>query len=172
MPFKPLITLCLALSLVTAAHTAHAGPTAHDSDLYKTVKALDAQLFGANITCDLKTLDALVDDKLEFYHDKGGLMQGKAAFLDATKNNICHKVERQLIENTLEVYPLENYGAIELGEHTFCNKIETPVCKDETNGIGKFFMLWQKTGDGWKLTRVISYDHLNDWERKPRPAAK
>jgi hypothetical protein len=24
---------------------------------------------------------------------------------------------------------------------------ETPVCKDETNGIGRFFMLWQKHGD-------------------------
>ena len=67
---------------------------------------------------------------------------------------------------TLEVYPLQNYGAIELGEHTFCNRVETPVCKDETNGIGRFFMLWQKQGDVYRLTRVISYDHLSDRERR------
>lgn len=168
MSFKPLMTLCLTLSLAGMVQTARADAVPNDSDLYTQVKALDQQFFLAYNTCDLKTLGALVDDNLEFYHDKTGLMTGKTAFMDAIQNNICHKVERQLVESTLEVYPLETYGAIELGQHTFCNKVETPVCKDETNGIGKFFMLWQKTGDTWRLTRVISYDHLNGWQRKPK----
>ena len=172
MSFKPLITLCLALSLTGMAQAAHADAAPHDSDLYKQVKALDKQLFDAYNTCDLKTLATLVDDNLEFYHDKGGLMTGKGPFLDAIQKNICHKVERQLVADSFEVYPLETYGAIELGDHTFCNKAETPVCKDETNGIGKFFMLWQKTGETWKLKRVISYDHLSDWQRKPKPASQ
>jgi hypothetical protein len=137
-----------------------------DSPTYIEVKELDRKLFQAYNACDLVTLSDLVDENLEFYHDRGGLSVGRAEFLTAIKNNICHKVRRELVTTTLEVYPLANYGAIELGEHTFCNMAETPVCKDATNGIGKFFMLWQKQGDRYRLTRVISYDHLSDRERK------
>jgi hypothetical protein len=136
------------------------------SALYSQVKGLDERIFQAYNTCDLATLAGMVDDDLEFYHDKTGLSLGKANFIKAIKNNICHKVRRELVISTLEVFPLQDYGAIEIGEHTFCNMSETPVCKDETNGIGKFFMLWQKQGDQYRLTRVISYDHLTDRERR------
>jgi hypothetical protein len=137
-----------------------------DSAIYQQVKALDDRIFQAYNTCDLATLADMVDDNLEFYHDKSGLSVGKSNFIAAIKNNICHKVKRGLVASTLEVFPLQDYGAIEAGQHTFCNMVETPVCKDETNGIGRFFMLWQKQGDHYRLTRVISYDHLSDRERK------
>ena len=137
-----------------------------DSPLYRQVKALDTKVFKAYNSCDLATLSDMVDENLEFYHDKTGLSLGKAGFIIAIKNNICHKVRRELVLATLEVFPLKNYGAIEIGSHTFCNMSETPVCKDETNGVGKFFMLWQKQGDQYRLTRVVSYDHLSDRERK------
>jgi hypothetical protein len=137
-----------------------------DSAIYLQVRALDDKIFQAYNTCDLATLADMVDDNLEFYHDKSGLSAGKSNFIAAIKNNICHKVKRGLVVSTLEVFPLQDYGAIEVGQHTFCNMVETPVCKDETNGIGKFFMLWQKQGDQYRLTRVISYDHLSDRERK------
>jgi Domain of unknown function (DUF4440) len=137
-----------------------------DVPLYRTIKTLDRNLFEAYNTCDLTALSDLVDENLEFYHDRSGLAVGRASFLASIRNNICHKVQRQLVASSLQVYPLENYGAIELGEHTFCNLAETPVCKDETNGIGKFFMLWQKQGERYRLTRVISYDHMSDRVRQ------
>jgi hypothetical protein len=136
------------------------------SAVYQQVKALDERIFQAYNNCDLATLADMVDDNLEFYHDKAGLSVGKASFITAIKNNICYKVKRGLVVSTLEVFPLQGYGAIEVGQHTFCNMAETPVCKDETNGIGRFFMLWQKQGDYYRLTRVISYDHLSDRERR------
>ena len=128
----------------------------------------DDGFFAAYNNCELATLGAIVDERLEFYHDKDGLTLGKAPFIDAIKQYICNTVERRLVASSLQVFPLENYGAIEIGEHTFCNRVETPVCKDETNGIGRFFMLWQKQGETYRLTRVISYDHLNDRERKAK----
>jgi len=137
-----------------------------DNPTFQQVRALDQKLFQAYNSCDLTTLGDLVDDGLEFYHDKSGLSVGKANFLNAIKNNICHKVRRELIASTLEVYSLENYGAVELGEHTFCNMMETPVCNDQTNGVGKFFMLWQRQGDRYRLTRVVSYDHKPDRQRQ------
>jgi hypothetical protein len=136
-----------------------------NSAIYSQVKALDAKVFEAYNTCDLATLADMVDDNLEFYHDRTGLSIGKTNFINAIKNNICHKVRRELVASSLEVFPLQDYGAIEAGQHTFCNLAETPVCKDETSGIGRFFMLWQKQGDHYRLTRVVSFDHLSDRER-------
>ncbi|HVI79849.1 MAG TPA: hypothetical protein VM715_17120, partial [Candidatus Acidoferrum sp.] len=56
---------------------------------------------------------------LEFYHDQTGLSLGKGPFLAAIKQNICGKVQRELLPQTLEVYPLKGYGAVEIGVHRF-----------------------------------------------------
>ena len=160
-----MVLMLIAMAFGGSSQTIADGLNAK-SAVYQQVKALDHRVFQAYNTCDLTTLADMVDDNLEFYHDKTGLSLGKSRFITAIKNNICHKVRRELVGPTLEVFPLQDYGAIEIGQHTFCNMAETPVCKDETNGIGRFFMLWQKQGDHYRLTRVISYDHLSDRERK------
>lgn len=99
-------------------------------------------------------LGSMVSDDLEFYHDQTGLSVGKAAFLAAIKQNICGKVQRTLIEGTLEVYPLNNYGAVEIGIHRFHHS-------DESDNVGdaKFVHVWHNDNGVWKITRVISYQH-------------
>ena len=87
--------------------------------LFKTIQPLDARLFEAYNRCDLATLGAIVSDDLEFYHDQTGLSVGKAPFIAASKQNICHKVERTLVPASLAVYPLKRYGAVEIGVHRF-----------------------------------------------------
>ena len=64
------------------------------------------------------------------------------------------KIRASLIASTLKIYPIKGYGAIEEGEHRFC-QISTGKC----NGMGKFLMVWRHAGDGWQLTRAVSYDH-------------
>jgi hypothetical protein len=66
-----------------------------------------------------------------------------------------NKIRRELVEGNLEVYPIKNYGAIEIGLHRFCH-VENG--KDEC-GIFKFVHVWQKRNGEWKVTRVISYNH-------------
>jgi ketosteroid isomerase-like protein len=122
--------------------------------LFQTVSALDTKLFDAYNHCDLDTLGAMVADDLEFYHDKTGLSVGKQDFLDAIKKNICGKVHRTLVQGTLEVYPLNGYGAVEIGVHRF-----THPGLDDGLGEAKFITLWQNKDGAWKVTRVISYDH-------------
>ena len=123
--------------------------------LFTTVQSLDAKLFEAYNHCDLSTLAAMVSEDLEFYHDHTGLSVGKAPFLAAIKQNICGKVQRNLVADTLEVYPLKDYGAVEIGTHQF----HQPKRPEEGVGDAKFVMLWQNKDGVWKLTRVISYDH-------------
>lgn len=54
-------------------------------------------------------------DKIEFFHDKSGLSTSKFDILTATEKNICGMVTRTLIEGSIEVYPIHDYGALEIG---------------------------------------------------------
>ena len=123
-------------------------------ELTAAVTTLDKELFDAYNTCNLDKLGTLVTDDLEFYHDKTGLAVGKQVFLDAIKNNICGKVTRKLVEGSLEVYPLNGYGAVEIGVHRFYH----PGMQGAA-GEAKFITLWQYKDGAWKVSRVISYDH-------------
>ena len=133
--------------------------------LYRAILQHDQTLFDAYNQCDLATFGAMVTDDIEFYHDKGGLSTGRPLLLKALQDNICHKVRRALVKESLAVYPLANYGAIEIGTHVFCNVNDPPSCKPDTDGVASFVHLWKKSGDGYLLARVLSYDHQNSWER-------
>jgi ketosteroid isomerase-like protein len=149
---KWLFLLLLAFLLTCQRSTGQTGE--HPDDLFETIKSLDAKLFAAVNNCDLETLGSMVSDDLEFYHDQTGLSVGKAPFLAAIKQNICGKVQRTLIENTLEVYPLKGYGAVEVGIHRFHHPNET-----DNVGDAKFVHIWHNDNGIWKVTRVISYEH-------------
>lgn len=126
-----------------------------ESQLFATVSALDTKLFDAYNHCDLATMSSLIAEDLEFYHDKTGLSVGRQVFIDAIKNNICGKVQRVLVPGTLEVYPLANYGAVEIGVHRFTH----PNNPENGVGEGKFITVWRFKDGAWQMTRAISYDH-------------
>src|SRR5579871_1867935 len=153
-------TFC-ALALIASASMRGADQsTSHPTPqvtLLETVAGLDAGLFGAYNRCDLEKLGSYVADDLEFYHDRTGLSRGRELFIDSYRKNICGKVHRDLIPGSLEVYPLNGYGAVEIGSHVFCDSRKKAKCDRETDGIAKFVMLWQNQDGTWKLTRVISF---------------
>jgi ketosteroid isomerase-like protein len=128
----------------------------NQEDLDKVVTALDAALFDAYNRCDLEKFSSFLDDNVEFYHDQGGVTVGKQNLTDSVKKNICGKVTRELVPGTLQVHYMKGYGAVEMGVHRFHH----PGHEDtEGVGEGKFIHLWQYKDGGWKITRVISYDH-------------
>jgi hypothetical protein len=96
----------------------------------------------------------MVSDDLEFYHDQTGLSVGKAPFIAGIKQNICGKVQRTLLSSTLEVYPIKDYGAVELGVHRFSHPDQP-----SNTGDARFVTLWRNTNGLWQVTRVISSDH-------------
>jgi len=157
------LQLLLLLVCATTFFSVPAGAQLPASDpLYQTISGLDTTLFDAYNHCDLAKMGSMVADDLEFYHDQTGLSVGRQSLIDAVKNNICGKVQRQLV-GTLEVYPLKGYGAVEIGVHRFTHP-------GDPNNVGdaKFVQLWQLKDGSWKLTRVISFDH----NAAPAEAAK
>ncbi len=125
------------------------------AELEKTVATLDAMLFDSYNRCDMKKFASLIDNNIEFFHDKDGVTLGKQALVTAIRRNICGTdIKRVLVPGTLRVYPMENYGALEIGVHRFLH----PGTHGPT-GEASFIQLWQFKNGSWKLTRVISYDH-------------
>jgi hypothetical protein len=126
-----------------------------DPVLYETIVKLDSIFFNAYNTCtvNLNKYASFYSDSIEFYHDKGGLSRSKPEIVEATKKNICGKVTRELVKGSIEVYPINGYGAVEIGLHIFHNNQESPP-KDPK--VGRFVIMWQHTTGGWKISRVIS----------------
>ena len=113
---------------------------------------MDRIFFNTYNNCDLEKQASIYADDIEFYHDKGGLMTSKTAVLEATKRNIYGKVTRELIKYKSEVYPINNFGAIQIGYHKFYNNQE-PNAESKPS---KFITVWQNKTGNWKIAKVIS----------------
>lgn len=121
-------------------------------NLTQTIIELDSIFFTAYNTCDINTQANFYSDSIEFYHDQGGLSTSKQDILEGTRKNICGKVTRQLVEGSMEVYPIKGYGAIEMGLHKFHNNQEP----DAIPHSSKFVIIWHNRNGKWEITRVIS----------------
>ncbi|MDU0371310.1 nuclear transport factor 2 family protein [Hymenobacter endophyticus] len=163
MKLLPLAALLLLLTeacapvrpATTAASTAQPPVS---PELYRTIALQDSLMFVAFNQHDVATLQTFFAEDLEFYHDKGGLanfqqtMQGFRNLFDQNKTTGLH---RQLVPGTLEVYPINNYGAVETYQHRFCH-VENG--RDDC-GTFKNMMVWRLRDGRWQVTRVVSYGH-------------
>ncbi|WP_339657220.1 nuclear transport factor 2 family protein [uncultured Maribacter sp.] len=140
-----IITLVLVSNILKGQET-------ENEELYDTIIELDKTYFTAYNECDMKTQSELYDEDIEFYHDMGGLATDKVELLKSIEKNICGKVTRTLIEESVEVHPIKDFGAVQIGMHKFYNN-------QEPNAISKpskFIVIWKKTDSKWLMSRVIS----------------
>ena len=126
-----------------------------DQQLYDSIVKLDSVFFGAYNTCNenLEKYAAFFSNNIEFYHDNGGLMTSKQDIITATQKNICGKVTRELVKGSVEVYPIKDFGAIEIGLHKFHNNQEP---KGTLSKVGRFLIVWENKNNEWKIKRVVS----------------
>lgn len=150
--FSSAVLALLGASLIGSAAIAQDGSA--DASLTKNVAALDAKVFGAYNRCDMAAFGSFFSPDVEFYHDKGGATFDRQTVIANTQKYICHKVRRELLPASLRVYPIKDFGAIEEGEHRFC-QLPNGACE----GSAKFLMIWQNKNGHWLLTRVVSYGH-------------
>jgi hypothetical protein len=158
---KKLFTILLAAGAMLTA-LAHAAPAAGWDT---AVRAVDDTYWAAYNHCDLAALRAMNSDDLEFYHDTGGVMHGKAAFDQAMSQNICGNpavhVRREAIPGTVLAFPLTSngtlYGAVIEGRHRFYDT--APGKSDVPSGQARFTSLYLLEDGAWKMARVLSYDH-------------
>ena len=142
-----------AALLALLAQAGSAQDTARSGPLYDELERMDSALFeAAFVTCDADDFAAVFTEDAEFYHDRTG-----AAFGDEVRSlKSCPRdngVTRTLVPGSLEVYPMQGYGAIQTGRHSFARAGEPGA------EIAQFVHLWKREGDSWKLARVLSFDH-------------
>jgi hypothetical protein len=135
------------------------------SEVYKTLKKNDSLIFDSAFNdCKMSDLNDLISEDLEFYHDTGGITNGKEEFLKTVQQNICGNPSvrpyRELVKGSLQVFPLTKngtlYGAIQKGDHNFYLKENGETRPTVT---AKFTHLWILEQKKWTLKRVLSYDH-------------
>ena len=120
-------------------------------ELYDSIVHMDSVWEDSYNNCKPEVQEQLISEDLEFYHDRSGVMTSKKTLIEALKKNICGKVTRELLKGSIEVYPIQNYGAVEMGYHRFHSKNDTG-----TPHYARFIHIWHRENGQWRITRVIS----------------
>ncbi len=124
-------------------------PSSHE--IHKAIEKMDSIWEDSYNNCRLDVQQEIIAEDLEFYHDIGGLLTSKTQLIEALKNNICGKVKRELLRGSVEVYPIEGYGAVQFGYHRFISDNQQGKAR-----FSRFVHLWKKENDSFRITRVYS----------------
>ena len=127
-----------------------------NKSLYETIIKQDSILFEAFNARDITALKSYFTDNLEVYQDNTGLRnydETIQAFTGLFKMD--YVLTRKPVIESIEVYPVKNFGAIETGQHIFCHtengKLECATFK--------FVHIWEDKNGQWKVAKIITYDH-------------
>ncbi|MES2006246.1 MAG: nuclear transport factor 2 family protein [Bacteroidota bacterium] len=151
-----ILLLCLLFFSLIAKGRAQTNSKEEAKQLYAEIAKMDSLLFNAFNTRDIAGLKKYFASDLEVYQDNTGLRnysQTIASFTDLFAKD--YVLTRELVKNSMEVYPVKDFGAIQTGSHRFCH-VENGKLQC---GTFKFMHIWQKTGEGWKIRRLVTYDH-------------
>lgn len=122
------------------------------------ILAADRQLFRAYNACDTNTFSHSLASDLEFFHDTTGLTRHDWNVNALAKRcSETTKYRRALDEQSVQVFPVPGYGAMEFGLHRFYeHRGDGP---EKLDAAPQFANVWRKTDEGWKLAVVLSYGH-------------
>jgi hypothetical protein len=124
--------------------------------LYNTIVHMDSVLFDAFNNHELQILQTVFAPNAEFYHDRDGLSDYQTTINNFRRVFVATPdLHRELVDGTLEVYPLPDYGALETGEHRFTHTQNG----QKVTAVYKFIIIWQYKNDRWQVTRAISVGH-------------
>lgn len=126
--------------------------------LFDALAQMDSILFDASFaSCDSTKANAIFSDDVEFYHDQTGFASGEQVRENTRRLTAsCPRdrgITRTIVPGSLRVYPIEGYGAVQVGVHRFDERGAT------TSTMAKFVSLWRFQDGRWRLARVFSLDH-------------
>jgi len=146
----------MAMQSPTAIAARDRARTVSPDSLYIAIAAADSALFAAFNRRDLSRLESFFTRDLEFYQDNEGVENYAKTMKDFRQMfGQPAPLHRELVPRSMEVYPIKNYGAMEVGRHRFCH-LENGK---EDCGTFSFVHIWRRTKAGWRISRVVSYGH-------------
>jgi hypothetical protein len=160
----PMYALLISIAIISACSPAkniRSGAISQkyipiDNVLYATIIIQDSILFDAFNSRNIDKLESCFTDNLEVYQDNTGVRnyeQTIESFKELFRKD--YVLTRKLIKESVEIYPIKDFGAIETGRHTFCHtengKLECATFK--------FLEIWEIKNGQWKIAKIITYDH-------------
>lgn len=127
-----------------------------DKDLFTTIAEQDSLLFAAFNSRNSEKLKSFFSDDIEVFQDNIGVRDYNET-IDAFQLLFQKEyvLTRTLVKNSMEVYPIKDFGAIQTGKHTFCHtengKLECATFK--------FVQIWEKKNNKWQIIKIITYGH-------------
>ncbi len=137
-----------------------------DPALTEAILKADSALFDAIFSaCDIEKVAPMLTDDVRFIHDKWGeIAHSKAELLGKFRDGCARQASgadfhsrRQIVPGSVEVHPLNGYGALEIGQHRFFAVI--PGKPERLTEVGRFMILWRQVDGVWKMAETISYSH-------------
>ncbi|WP_234569823.1 nuclear transport factor 2 family protein [Rhodohalobacter sp. 614A] len=160
-PLSIFITLCLFILIPTVLKAQSNSAPVDSQNLKEIILTHDRLFWEAYNSCDIDQLRTFFTDDLEFYHDKNGVSMSLDSFIKSIQDGICSndewRLRREAVEESISVFPIDNYGAVISGDHNFF--VKESGTNERPEGKGKFFHLWRFHNNTWKMSRVFSYDH-------------
>lgn len=162
---RRLVTLfALGLVSILGGRTLSAQPQADSADgltsgpLFNALARMDSILFDASFgSCDAAKANAIFAADVEFYHDQTGFAAGEQVRENTRRLTAgCprgHGITRSVVPGSLRVYPVANYGAVQMGTHRFDER------GAPTSTLTRFVHVWHLENGEWRLARVFSLDH-------------
>ncbi|PWK78417.1 uncharacterized protein DUF4440 [Mucilaginibacter oryzae] len=150
--------ICVSTLSTTSVDAQTAAFKPKDVQLYNTIAHMDSVMFNAFNSRNLEVMKTLFTPDVEFYNDGKGVTgydATMAGFKGIFENKQAADLRRDLVKESLEVYPMPGYGAIEMGTHIFTHTENG----HKITGTMKFVHLWQLKDGQWKVARVVSVGH-------------
>jgi Domain of unknown function (DUF4440) len=147
------LILLLALATTKIANAQTRADSQKLSSLKKEILKMDSLLFDVAFNqCDTALFKKILSDDIEFYDDRSGLNSSKRLEINSLIEKCARpqKLTRKLNSCTIDI--LGNFGAVQLGEHTF-------YIGDIDVGTAKFVQIWERKGAEWVVKRIVSYEH-------------
>jgi Domain of unknown function (DUF4440) len=161
----PVFALVLALGGSAGAIDTQSSNGQATQVLRAKIANLDSALFDAFNTCNIEKFNAFIAEDIEFYHDQHGLTVGREMFIKSNERRCedltqgSQRARRELVDGSLEVYPLNNYGVTEIGTHRFY--VTEKGRQEQLTSVAQFVHIWHNQDEKWTIARAFSYDHKN-----------
>jgi hypothetical protein len=154
---KRVIIIALSFILFTGIHGLYAQGSKKPAGktLYNTIIGLDEKVFDAYNKCDLDKFENYFTTDVEFINDRTGYTSSRHDLMKSMRT-LCENGGLQRVLVSAQVYQLEFYGALETGVNRFY-KITNG--KRTLVNTARFIHVWKQDDNGWKISRVITYDH-------------
>ena len=135
--------------------------------LERQLLARDQALFDLQYasSCNGAAMRDFVTPDMEFYHDEEGFAVNNGDQWASDYARLCNArrlrdehVRRELVERSVLISRIPNYGAVMTGEHRFFRREANG--REKLVAVARFSKLWRLGSDGvWRLARSFSFDH-------------